>query len=112
MMTDPIADLFTRIRNSVSVKQEKVEIPSSNLKASVVELLKEEGFIRNFRVIKDSKQGILRIYLKYVNDESAIRGVKRVKFWLKNSGGSRSERPSKWFFKAFLDIIKHFDLTF
>ena len=47
-MTDPIADLFTRIRNSVSVKQEKVEIPSSNLKASVVELLKEEGFIRNF----------------------------------------------------------------
>ena len=78
MMTDPIADLFTRIRNSAQVKQEKIEMPSSNLKASIAELLKEEGFIRNFRVIKDTKQGVLRIYLKYVNDESVIRGVRRV----------------------------------
>lgn len=78
MMTDPIADLFTRIRNSVSAKQEKIEVPSSILKTSVVELLKEEGFIKNFRVIKDTRQGILRIYLKYVNEESVIRGVKRV----------------------------------
>ena len=78
MMTDPIADLFTRIRNSVNAKQEKVEVPSSNLKAGIVGLLKEEGFIRNFRVLKDAKQGVLRIYLKYVNEEPAIRGVKRV----------------------------------
>lgn len=78
MMTDPIADLFTRIRNSVRAKQDKIEVPGSTLKARIVELLKEEGFIKNFRVIQDNKQGVLRIYLKYVEDEPVIRGIKRV----------------------------------
>lgn len=78
MMTDPIADLFTRIRNSVNAKHDKIEVPGSVLKVRVAELLKEEGFIKNFRMIKDNKQGVLRIYLKYVNDEPVIRGVKRV----------------------------------
>lgn len=78
MMTDPIADLFTRIRNSVRAKQDKIEVPGSTLKARIVELLKEEGFIKNFRVIKDNKQGVLRIYLKYVEDEPVIRGIRRV----------------------------------
>lgn len=77
-MTDPIADLFTRIRNSVNAKHDKIEVPGSVLKVRVAELLKEEGFIKNFRMIKDNKQGVLRIYLKYVNDEPVIRGVKRV----------------------------------
>ncbi len=78
MMTDPIADLFTRIRNSVRAKHDKIEVPGSTLKARIVELLKEEGFIKNFRVIKDNKQGILRIYLKYVEEEPVIRGIRRV----------------------------------
>jgi small subunit ribosomal protein S8 len=78
MMTDPIGDLFTRIRNAVQVSHEKVEVPHSKLKARIVEILKEEGFIRNFRVIADEKQGMLRIYLKYVDSEPTIRGIRRI----------------------------------
>ncbi len=78
MMTDPIADLFTRVRNSVQVNKDKVEIPNSKIKARIAEILKEEGYIRNFRVFEDDKQGVLRLYLKYVNDSSAIQGIQKV----------------------------------
>jgi len=77
-MTDPIADYFTRIRNGLMVKKDRVEIPSSKLKTRISEILKEEGFIRNYRVFEDGKQGILRVYLKYKEGKSVIRGIKRI----------------------------------
>ena len=77
-MTDPIADLFTRIRNGLMVGHEKVDLPSSKIKVRIVEILKDEGFIRHFRVFEDTKQGILRIYLKYIDDSSVITGIKRI----------------------------------
>ena len=64
-MTDPLADMLTRMRNANKAKHEKVDIPASNLKAHVARILKDEGYIKNYKVIKDGKQGILRIYLKY-----------------------------------------------
>jgi len=78
-MSDPIADLLTRIRNASSAEHEKVDIPASKLKVKVTELLKDEGFIKNFRVIEDDKQGILRVYLKYgAGNEKIISGLVRV----------------------------------
>jgi small subunit ribosomal protein S8 len=78
-VTDPIADLLARIRNSSLAEHEKVDIPASKLKVRVAELLKEEGFIKNFRVIEDRKQGILRVYLKYgPGQERVITGLRRV----------------------------------
>jgi small subunit ribosomal protein S8 len=79
MMTDPVADLLTRIRNANSAEHEKVDIPASKLKARIAGILKEEGFIKNFRIIEDSKQGTLRIYLKYgPGNEQVIAGLVRV----------------------------------
>jgi small subunit ribosomal protein S8 len=79
MRSDPIADLLTRIRNGSRAEHEKVDIPSSKLKVRVVEILKEEGFIKNFRVLDDSKQGTLRVYLKYgPGNEKVISGLVRV----------------------------------
>lgn len=78
-MTDPIADLLTRIRNGAMAKLQKVDIPSSNMKVGIVTVLKNEGFIKNYKVISDQKQGILRIYLKYINEnEPVITEIKRV----------------------------------
>ena len=68
-----------RIRNAIKAKHEKVNIPASKLKNEIAVILKEEGFIKNFKLIKDRKQGILRIYLKYENEtESVIQGLKRI----------------------------------
>jgi len=78
MRSDPIADLLTRIRNASNAEHEKVDIPSSKLKVRIAELLKDEGFIKNFRVIEDNKQGTLRVYLKYVGSEKIISGIVRV----------------------------------
>ncbi|MEO2042961.1 MAG: 30S ribosomal protein S8 [Nitrospinaceae bacterium] len=78
MMTDPIADLFTRIRNGLMVKHPRVDVPGSKMKVRIVEILKEEGYIKNFRVYKDDLQGIIRVYLKYKGDQSVIRGIKRI----------------------------------
>jgi small subunit ribosomal protein S8 len=79
MMSDPIADLLTRIRNASRAEHEKVDIPASKLKVKVTELLKDEGFIKNYRVIEDDKQGILRVYLKYgAGNEKIISGLVRV----------------------------------
>ena len=78
-MTDPIADLLTRIRNGSSVRHETVQIPASNLKLRIVNILREEGFIRNFKVITDSKQDRICVYLKYTpNNEPVITGLTRV----------------------------------
>jgi len=79
MMSDPIADLLTRIRNASRAEHEKVDIPSSKLKVKITELLKDEGFIKNYRVIDDDKQGVLRVYLKYgAGNEKIISGLVRV----------------------------------
>jgi len=79
MYSDPIADLLTRIRNASRAEHEKVDIPSSKLKLRVAEILKDEGFIKNFRVIEDNKQGTLRVYLKYgAGSEKIISGIVRV----------------------------------
>src|SRR5690606_29878902 len=79
VMTDPIADLLTRIRNANMVYHESLEVPSSKLKKEIVDILKREGFIRDYEYIEDNKQGILRIYLKYgPNNERVIIGLKRI----------------------------------
>lgn len=79
-MTDPIADLLARIRNASLERHEKVEIPASRIKANVVRVLKEEGYIRNFRLTRNEKGfPLIRVYLKYeTSGESVIRGIKRV----------------------------------
>lgn len=79
VMTDPIADMLTRIRNANSVNHEKVEIPSSKIKIAIASILKAEGFIKDFDTVADSKQGILRVSLKYgANREKVISGIKRI----------------------------------
>ena len=79
MRSDPIADLLTRIRNASRAEHEKVDIPASRLKIRIAELLKEEGFIKNFRVLEDDKQSMLRVYLKYgPANEKMITGLVRV----------------------------------
>lgn len=79
MVADPIADMLTRIRNGSMAEHEKVDIPASRLKVRVAEILKDEGFIKNFRVIEDRKQGVLRVYLKYgPGQERIITGLRRV----------------------------------
>ena len=77
-MTDPIADLFTRVRNGLMVRHAAVEMPNSKMKTRIAEVLKEEGFIKNFRVREDGRQGVLKLYLKYHNGDAAIRGIKRI----------------------------------
>ncbi|MBI3354224.1 MAG: 30S ribosomal protein S8 [Nitrospirae bacterium] len=79
VMTDPIADMLTRIRNASKVKFDKVDIPSSRIKGEIVKILKEEGFIKNYKFLKDKRQGLIRVYLKYTQDEKQIlTGIKRV----------------------------------
>lgn len=79
VMSDPIADFLTRIRNANSVHHEKVEIPASNLKKTLAQILKDEGLIKGYEFIEDGKQGILRLYLKYgANNEKVITGIKRI----------------------------------
>lgn len=91
-MTDPIADLLTRIRNGAMAKLQKVDIPSSNMKVGIVNVLKNEGFIKNYKLISDQKQGVLRIYLKYINDsDSVISEIKRVS----KPGGRRYVKSDK-----------------
>ena len=79
-MTDPIADMLTRIRNANMAGHERVEIPASKIKAEIARILAEEGFVRNFRLLEDGKQGILRIYLKYGNTkkEKVITNLRRI----------------------------------
>jgi len=79
VMTDPIADFLTRIRNANSVNHDKVEIPASKLKKTMAQILKDEGMIKDFEYIEDGKQGILRVHLKYgPNKQKVITGLKRI----------------------------------
>ncbi|HBH62473.1 MAG TPA: 30S ribosomal protein S8 [Nitrospiraceae bacterium] len=78
-MTDPIADMLTRIRNANMAKLEKVDVPASKLKIELTKILKEKGFIKSFKVVRDRKQGIIRISLKYFEgQEKVITGMKRI----------------------------------
>ena len=78
-MTDPIADMLTRIRNANTVKHETVDVPASNIKKEIARILLEEGFVRGYDVIEDGKQGIIRIQLKYgQTGERVISGLKRI----------------------------------
>ncbi|XJZ27452.1 30S ribosomal protein S8 [Bacillota bacterium Lsc_1132] len=79
VMTDPIADMLTRIRNANMVRHEKLEVPASNMKREIAEILKREGFVRDVEYIEDNKQGIIRIFLKYgANNQRVITGLKRI----------------------------------
>ncbi|MDR1511311.1 MAG: 30S ribosomal protein S8 [Endomicrobium sp.] len=79
MLTDPVSDMFTRIRNANAKLHEKVDIPFSKLKLRIAEILREEGYISNFKNVEGSKHGILRIYLKYsTRGEMVLKGIKRV----------------------------------
>jgi small subunit ribosomal protein S8 len=78
-MTDPIADMLTRIRNANQALLDRVDIPSSRLKVEIAKALKAEGFIRAFKLIDDNKQGVLRVYLKFgPGNERVIQGLRRV----------------------------------
>ena len=79
MMTDPIADMLTRIRNGNNARHSSVEIPASKMKKNLVQILLDEGFIEGYNVIEDDKQGIIRVFLKYgTNGEKVITNLKRV----------------------------------
>ena len=78
-ITDPIADMLTRIRNAGSAKHATVDIPASNMKKAIAGILAEEGYIKNFQIIDDGTQGVIRVTLKYLpNREKAITGLRRV----------------------------------
>ena len=78
-ITDPIADMLTRIRNANSAKHETVDVPASNMKKAIAEILNNEGYIKSYQIIEDGKQGVIRIALKYGNNkEKVISGLKRV----------------------------------
>jgi small subunit ribosomal protein S8 len=94
-MTDPIADMLTRIRNAIHVKHRKVDIPSSKIKMNIAKILVEEGYVDAVKYIEDRKQGIIRLYLRYDRDEqSAIHGLQRVSTpgLRKYAGGSEIPR--------------------
>ena len=79
MMTDPIADMLTRIRNGCKAKKRSVDIPASKFKVAIAEALLRDKFIRDYSVAEDKKQGILRVQLKYAKDgDSVIRGIRRI----------------------------------
>ena len=78
-ITDTIADMLTRIRNANSAKHQTVDVPASNMKKQIAQILVDEGYIKNFRVIEDDKQGVIRITLKYTENKSqVITGLRRV----------------------------------
>jgi small subunit ribosomal protein S8 len=77
-MTDPIADMLTRLRNGNEVMHDTVDIPASNMKKKIAEILLDEGYIKDYDFIDDSKQGIIRITLKYADDKKVISGLKRI----------------------------------
>lgn len=79
VMTDPVADMLTRVRNANVARHEKLELPASKLKAEIADILKREGYVRDYEVKEDSKQGVIRIYMKYGSkEERVITGLKRI----------------------------------
>jgi len=78
-MSDPIADMLTRVRNAIKAKFDSVDIPGSNIKVELAKILKQEGFIKNYKFIQDDKQGVLRVYLKYTETRSnVVLGINRI----------------------------------
>ncbi len=78
-ITDPVADMLTRIRNANSAKHETVDVPASKMKKAIAEILHEEGYIKGYQIIDDGKQGIIKITLKYgANKEKVLSGLKRI----------------------------------
>jgi small subunit ribosomal protein S8 len=78
-MTDPVSDLLTRIRNAASVRHDRTDVPASKMKLEIAKILKQEGYIRTFKMIEEGPQGTIRIYLKYADDgEPVIHGLRRV----------------------------------
>jgi small subunit ribosomal protein S8 len=95
MITDPIADMLTRIRNANAKMLEKVDIPSSKMKIELARVLKEEGLIANYKSIEDHKQGLLRIYMKYSPEgEKALKGIRR------------ASRPGLRVYRGYMDLPK------
>ena len=78
VISDPVADLLTRIRNANKMRHKSLSVPASKMKLEIVRILKDEGFIRDYKYKEDNKQGQLIIYLKYVNKEKAINNLKRI----------------------------------
>ena len=77
-ISDVIADMLTRIRNANNAKHETVDVPASNMKKAIADILVEEGYVKGYQVVEDGKQGIIRITLKYVGKQKAIQGIRRV----------------------------------
>lgn len=77
-MTDPIADMLTRIRNANTAGHEEVEIPASKMKKSIAQILLDEGYIKGFEVVEDDKQGIIKLKMKYLGKEKVISGIKKI----------------------------------
>lgn len=77
-ITDPIADMLTRIRNACSAKHATVDIPASNMKKAIAEILLDEGYIKNFQIVNDGGQGVIKVTLKYNGNEKVIQGLRRV----------------------------------
>ncbi len=77
-LSDPIADMLTRIRNASNARHEKVDIPASRIKNEIARILKEEGYVKNLKIIDDKRQGILRIYLKYDEHNRGVVNLKRI----------------------------------
>ncbi len=94
-ITDPIADMLTRIRNAGKARLNSVDIPGSKIKTDIAKVMKSEGFIRNYKFIKDGKQGILRVYLKYEDDQShSIIEIERIsKPSRRKYAGSKDIKP-------------------
>ncbi|MDR2350332.1 MAG: 30S ribosomal protein S8 [Deltaproteobacteria bacterium] len=93
-MTDPIADLLTRVRNAITAKLDRVDVPASRLKVAIVRIMKDEGFIKNFKVTRDTRQGYIRVFLKYTDTNSpVIKGLERV------------SRPGRRVYKKSEDIL-------
>mgnify|MGYP001084838623 CR=1 FL=1 len=78
-MTDPVSDMLTRIRNATTVRHDRADVPASKMKLEIAKILKQEGFIRTFKLLEEGPQGLIRIYLKYAEDgEPVIHGLRRV----------------------------------
>ena len=77
-ISDVIADMLTRIRNANNAKHETVDIPASNMKKAIADILLEEGYIKSYQVIEDGKQGILRVTLKYIGKQKVLTGIRRI----------------------------------
>ena len=92
-ITDPIADMLTRIRNAGSARHETVDVPNSKMKKAIAEILLEEGYIKSFQLIDDGTQGVIRITLKYLpGKEKAIQGLRRVSKRVRSTSAAKSSR--------------------